>query len=94
MNGRTNTGQRRLAEAVAAAHEAVQEAHARMYDVELAIERAQNDRLAGAGVGAVLAEDVAQLGDRRTECAEYRALLVPLARWTARTRREVGGDGS
>ena len=88
MNGRMDTGQERLRQAIERAHEAVQEAHARLYDVALAAERAENDLLAERVAGEE--RGGAQYADMRTEISELRPLLVPVVRWLQKHRRGVG----
>lgn len=85
MPGRIETGQERLAAALDAAHEAVQEAHRALYDVQLATERAENDLLAGG----MPQEAVPEYARMRTEISELRPLLVPIVRWLQGQRREV-----
>lgn len=86
MNGQTDTGRERLRVAVDAAHEAVQEAHARLYDVELALERAEGDLIGGGMPRDAIPEYVV----KRTEIAELRPLLVPVVRWLQKNRRGIG----
>jgi hypothetical protein len=85
MNGRTDNGREQLRRAVETAHEAVQEAHARLYDVELALERAEGD---AEFAGVKHTADALTM--QRIEIAELRPLLVPIVRWLQRNRRGIG----
>jgi hypothetical protein len=96
MEGRTTTGlERLLARSLEDAHEKVQAAHSALYDVQLSLERAENDLLAATGNSRVVLgmEDAPHAADdyarMRTEISELRPLMVPIVRWVQATRRET-----